>query len=62
MTAPPLITDGAALKCRNFAGGSEADLVPQARLSGPMPWVIAIMVVLTVIAAAAARRELPVTK
>ena len=53
MTAPPLITDGAALKWRNFAGGSEADLVPQARLSGPMPWVIAIMVALTVIAAAA---------
>ncbi|HVR90221.1 MAG TPA: cell division protein [Novosphingobium sp.] len=31
----------------------EADLVPQARLSGPMPWVIAIMITLTVIAAAA---------
>lgn len=29
-----------------------ADLVPQARLSGPIPWVIAIMVMLTVIAAA----------
>ncbi|MBU6266815.1 MAG: cell division protein [Sphingomonadales bacterium] len=29
-------------------------LVPQARLSGPMPWVIAIMVAMTVIAAAAA--------
>ncbi|MCW1401957.1 cell division protein [Novosphingobium sp. MW5] len=33
------------------AGGT-ADLVPQARLSGPIPWVIAIMVMLTVIAAA----------
>ena len=30
-----------------------ADLLPQGRLSGPMPWVIAIMVALTVIAAAA---------
>lgn len=29
-----------------------ADLVPQSRLSGPIPWVIAIMVMLTVIAAA----------
>ena len=32
---------------------AQAQLVPQARLSGPMPWVIAIMVALTVIAAAA---------
>ena len=32
----------------------ERDLVPQTRLSGPMPWVIAIMVALTVIAVAAA--------
>ena len=31
-----------------------AELVPQARLSGPMPWVIAIMVALTAIAAAGA--------
>ena len=31
----------------------EPDLIPQGRLSGPMPWVIAIMVALTVIAAAA---------
>ncbi|MFM5930692.1 MAG: cell division protein FtsX [Novosphingobium sp.] len=29
-----------------------AELVPQTRLSGPIPWVIAIMVMLTVIAAA----------
>jgi cell division transport system permease protein len=34
-------------------GIGEAELVPQARLSGPMPWVIAIMVALTAIAAAA---------
>lgn len=36
-----------------IAGEAQARLVPQARLSGPMPWVIAIMVALTVIAAAA---------
>ena len=31
----------------------DAELLPEGRLSGPMPWVIAIMVALTVIAAAA---------
>ncbi|WP_067737719.1 cell division protein FtsX [Novosphingobium naphthalenivorans] len=30
-----------------------AELIPQARMSGPMPWVIAIMVAMTVIALAA---------
>ncbi|MXO89211.1 cell division protein [Altererythrobacter aquaemixtae] len=35
-----------------FRGERAAQLVPQARLAGPMPWVIAIMVTLTVIAAA----------
>ena len=34
------------------AGGRQAELVPQARLSGPIPWVIAIMVALMSIAAA----------
>lgn len=38
---------------RRLSGVGEHELVPQARLSGPMPWVIAIMVALTVIAAAA---------
>jgi cell division transport system permease protein len=38
---------------RRLTGAGETDLVPQARLSGPMPWVIAIMVALTMIAAAA---------
>ncbi|MCB2059148.1 MAG: cell division protein [Novosphingobium sp.] len=38
---------------RRFFGIGETELVPQARLSGPMPWVIAIMVALTVIASAA---------
>jgi cell division transport system permease protein len=38
---------------RRLSGIGETELVPQAKLSGPMPWVIAIMVALTVIAAAA---------
>lgn len=33
-------------------GDRAAQLVPQARLAGPIPWVIAIMIALTVIAAA----------
>lgn len=37
---------------RAFGGAGEGALVPQARLSGPTPWVIAIMVTITVIAAA----------
>ena len=36
-----------------LTGSRQPDLIPQARLSGPMPWVIAIMVALTAIAAAA---------
>jgi len=40
-------------RLRAFGGAEQAGLVPQGRLSGPMPWVIAIMVALTVIAAAA---------
>ncbi len=35
------------------SSGSAPELMPQGRLAGPMPWVIAIMVALTVIAAAA---------
>lgn len=38
---------------RALSGGREAKLIPEGRLSGPMPWVIAIMVALTVIATAA---------
>ena len=34
-------------------GAGEAEVVPQSRLLSPMPWVVAIMVALTVIAAAA---------
>ena len=42
-----------SLLARLTGRGADAQLVPQARLSGPMPWVIAIMVALTVIAAGA---------
>ncbi|PKB14477.1 cell division transport system permease protein [Novosphingobium kunmingense] len=43
-----------ALSGRLARGSSgDAQLIRQARLAGPMPWVIAIMVALTVIAAAA---------
>lgn len=38
---------------RTMTGKGEPELVPQSRLSGPMPWVIAIMVAMTVIALAA---------
>lgn len=37
---------------RQLSRQTEAEILPQARMSGPMPWVIAIMVALTVIAAA----------
>lgn len=39
------------MSARRFAGSNR--LVPQTRLSGPMPWVIAIMIALTVMAAGA---------
>ena len=34
-------------------GGESGRMLPQARIAGPMPWVIAIMIALTVMAAAA---------
>jgi len=36
-----------------FGGSERGGLVPHARLAGPMPWVIAIMITLTVMAAGA---------
>lgn len=50
---PPAISQSVARGWRSLSGGTGPDLMPQGRLSGPMPWVIAIMVTLTVIAAAA---------
>lgn len=48
-------SSGAALvqHWRSLTGQAGGELLPQGRLSGPTPWVIAIMVALTVIAAAA---------
>lgn len=50
---PPV--DGGSLVrgLRSLSGLGDAELLPQTRLAGPMPWVIAIMVALTVIAAGA---------
>ena len=48
MSAPSPIRRGAP----RF-GGSGARIMQQARIAGPMPWVIAIMIALTVLAAAA---------
>lgn len=38
---------------RWFSAGRGVELIPQGRMSGPMPWVIAIMVAMTAIALAA---------
>ena len=48
MAAPSLIR-----RNRPRFGGDRGGLLQQARLAGPMPWVIAIMIALTVMAAAA---------
>lgn len=56
MTGPPVPPQGlrraVARSLVPFGGSRAAALIPQARLAGPMPWVIAIMVALTTIAAA----------
>ena len=49
---PPALGRKTARGLMPFGGERAAQLVPQARLAGPMPWVIAIMIALTVIAAA----------
>ena len=41
------------MRVRNALRAQDRKLMPEGRLSGPMPWVIAIMVFLTVLAAAA---------
>ena len=52
MKKPPTLGRTTARGLIKFRGDRAAQLVPQARLAGPMPWVIAIMIALTVIAAA----------
>lgn len=49
---PPALGRSVARGFAAFGGERAAQLVPHSRLAGPMPWVIAIMVSLTVIAAA----------
>jgi cell division transport system permease protein len=49
---PPVLARAVARGLASFTGERAAQLVPQARLAGPMPWVIAIMISLTSIAAA----------
>lgn len=43
---------GVKARIGSLLGSDSAQLLPQARLTGPMPWVIAIMISLTVIAVA----------
>jgi len=49
---PPVLARAVARSLVPFGGERAAALVPHARFAGPMPWVIAIMVALTTIAAA----------
>jgi len=49
---PPSVPSAVAAHWRNLTGSADARLLPQGRLTGPMPWVIAIMIALTVVAAA----------
>lgn len=53
MRLPPAFSGSIAQRLRSISGEAVGALMPQGRLAGPMPWVIAIMVALTVIAAAA---------
>lgn len=52
MTESRPVPGKAASRLKRWGAIGAAELIPQARLSGPMPWVIAIMIALTVIAAA----------
>lgn len=54
MKQPPTISRDKARGGNGLGGRRARDLLPNARLSGPMPWVIAIMVAMVVIACAAA--------
>lgn len=54
MKRPPALTTAVDRGLAPFRGRRAAGLLPQERLGGPMPWVIAIMVTLTVVAAGGA--------
>ncbi len=53
-SSAPALAGGKDSKEPAKSGLTLSRLLPQARLSGPMPWVIAIMITLTVVAAASA--------
>ncbi|MFA7596029.1 MAG: cell division protein [Novosphingobium sp.] len=52
MSQAPAFLRGVTTRLSGLAGKSGRQLLPQARLAGPMLWVIAIMIALTVVAAA----------
>ena len=52
MKRPPLLGRSLVRGLSPFAGEKAARLVPRAQISGPVPWVLAIMITLTVLAAA----------
>ena len=52
MSRPPVLARAVERGLSPFRGKRAAHLLPRARLGGPMPWVIAIMVALTVLATA----------
>ncbi|MGE5953713.1 MAG: cell division protein FtsX [Qipengyuania vulgaris] len=54
MKRPPALASAVDRGLAPFRGRRAAGLLPQARLGGPIPWVIAIMVALTVVAAGGA--------
>ncbi|WP_369026202.1 cell division protein FtsX [Qipengyuania sp. RANM35] len=51
MKKPPVMARAVERGLSPFRGKRAAHLLPRARLGGPMPWVMAIMVALTVLAA-----------
>lgn len=54
MSRPPVLARAIERGLAPFKGRRAAHLLPRARLGGPMPWVLAIMVALTVVAAGGA--------
>ncbi|MAW90010.1 MAG: cell division protein [Altererythrobacter sp.] len=54
MKRPPAIGAAVDRGLAPFRGRRAAGLLPKARLGGPLPWVIAVMVALTVVAASGA--------
>ena len=54
MRTPPVFARALQLGRGGLTGGSAAQVLPATRLNGPMPWIIAIMVALTVLAAGGA--------